>query len=192
MRNDSQEWADVVVGVELFDATGQALVNRAATTADEQMRSRYAIPPGGTLYYLYLRDVERLNGQYASHRLTLRQAYAVDPAGRAGPASPARRRSNRLSRRTTYLARGTVTSAAGCAEPQVVAAGFDAGGKLVDVAEALVYPSAGAREFGRPGRVGCGHYRVFHPGVRHARHPVCAGCSRMSVRRENCESNASS
>ena len=49
---------------------------------------------------------------------------------------------------TTYLVRGTVTSAAGCAEPQVVAAGFDAQGNLLDVAEALLYPSAGLREFG--------------------------------------------
>ncbi len=149
VRNHSQEWADVVVGVELLDADGQPLVNRAATNAGEQMRSPYAIPPGGVMYYLYLRDVERLNGQYASHRLTLSQAYAVDPADRAqvtlssqAALKPA------FDGAPAYLAHGTVTSAARCAEPLVVAAGFDAGGNLLDVAEALLYPSAGLREFG--------------------------------------------
>ena len=101
------------------------------------------------MYYLYLRDVERLNGAYASHRLTLSQAYAVDPAGRAqltitsqAPQQPA------FAGAPAYIARGTVTTAAGCAEPHVVAAGFDAAGNLLDVAEALLYPNAGAREFG--------------------------------------------
>lgn len=83
VRNRSAEWADVVVAVELLDASGQALVNRAATNAGEQLRSPYAIPPGGAMYYLYLRDVERLNGDYASQRLTLSQAYAAAPVVRA-------------------------------------------------------------------------------------------------------------
>jgi hypothetical protein len=149
VRNHSQEWADVVIGVELLDAAGLALVNRAATTAGEQMRSPYAIPPDGQMYYLYLRDVERINGQYASHRLTLSQAYVVDPAGRAqatitsqAPQQPA------FAGAPAYIVRGTATSATGCAEPLVVAAGFDAQGNLLDVAEALVYPTAGSREFG--------------------------------------------
>jgi hypothetical protein len=79
----------------------------------------------------------------------LSQGYAVDPAG-----------SDRvtLSSQTAlkpafdgapaYLARGTVTSAARCAEPLVVAAGFDAQGNLLDIAESLLYPSVGLREFG--------------------------------------------
>jgi hypothetical protein len=149
VRNRSAQWAEVVIGVELLDGDGQALVNRAATTAGEQMGSPYAIPPGETLYYLYLRDVERLNGAYASHRLTLSQAYAVDPAGRAqvtitsqAPQQPA------FAGAPAYIARGTVTTAAGCVEPHVVAGGFDTAGNLLDVAEALLYPRAGAREFG--------------------------------------------
>ncbi len=149
VRNHSQEWADVVIDVELLDAAGQALVNRAATNAGEQMRSAYAIPPDGTMFYLYLRDVERLNGAYASHRLALEQAYAADPAGMAQvmltsqtALKPA------FDGAPAYLARGTVTPAAGCAEPLVVAAGFDAQGNLLDVAESLVYPTPGLREFG--------------------------------------------
>lgn len=78
-RNRSGEWADVVVDVELLDANGQALVDRAATNGGEPLRSPYTILPGGTMCYRYLRDVERLNGDYASHRLTLSQAYAADP-----------------------------------------------------------------------------------------------------------------
>jgi len=149
VRNHAQEWADVVVSVELLDADGQALVNRAATNAGEQMRSAYAVPPGGVMFYLYLRDVERLNGQYASHRLALEQAYAADPAGTAQVTL-----TNQTALKPVfdgapaYLARGTVNSAAGCAEPLVVAAGFDAQGNLLDVAESLVYPVPGVREFG--------------------------------------------
>lgn len=173
VRNHSAEWADVVVTVELLDADGQALVNRAATNAGEQMRSPYAIPPGGTMYYLYLRDVERLNAPYASHRLTLSQAYAVDPAGRVQVA---------LSSQTAlrpafdgapaYLARGTVTSEARCAEPLVVAAGFDAEGTLLDVAESLLYPSIGSREFGTDlvelaaGAIGHFAFEFLVPGIQ--------------------------
>ncbi len=149
VRNHSAEWADVVVDVELLDADGRALVNRAATNAGEQMRSPYAIPPGGQMYYLYLRDVERLNGQYASYRLTLNQGHAVDPSGSAQVIV-----NNQIALKPVfdgapaYLVLGTVTSVGGCAEPLVVAAGFDAGGQLLDVAEALVYPSAGLRKVG--------------------------------------------
>lgn len=149
VRNNSAEWADVVVAVDLLGADGQALVNRAATNAGEQMRSPYAIPPGGTMYYLYLRDVERLNAPYASHRLTLSQAYAVDPAGRAQVSlSSQTALKPAFDGAPAYLARGTVTSETRCAEPLVVAAGFDAAGNLLDVAESLLYPSIGLREFG--------------------------------------------
>lgn len=149
VRNHSQEWADVVIDVELLDAAGQVLVNRAATNAGEQMRSAYAIPPGGVMFYLYLRDVERLNGQYAGHRLTLEQAYVVDPAGSAEVALTSQTALQpAYDGAPAYLARGTVTSVSGCAEPLVVAAGFDAAGNLLDVAESLVYPVAGVREFG--------------------------------------------
>jgi len=149
VRNRSAEWTDVVVAVELLDADGQALVSRAATNAGEQLRSPYAIPPGGTMYYLYLRDVQRLNGQYADHRLTLSQAYAAAPAVRAQVSLTSQTALKpTFDGAPAYLARGTVTSATGCAEPLVVAAGFDAEGNLLDVAEALLYPKPGLREFG--------------------------------------------
>ncbi len=149
VRNHSEEWADVVVSVELRDAAGQVLVNRAAPTAGEQLRSAYPIPPGGVMYYLYLRAGERLTGQYANHRLHLHQAYAVDPAGAAEVAI-----SSQIALKPgydgapAYLARGTVMAATRCAEPLVVAAGFDAAGNLLDVAAALLYPRRGLREFG--------------------------------------------
>ena len=173
VRNHSAEWADVIVNVELLDAGGQALVNRAATNAGEQMRSAYAIPPGGTMFYLYLRDVERLNGVYASHRLALEQAYAADPAGTAQvmltsqtALKPA------FDGAPAYLARGTATSATRCAEPLVVAAGFDAQGNLLDVVESLVYPVAGVREFGTdlselaPGATGHFTLEFLAPGIQ--------------------------
>ncbi len=149
VRNHSEEWADVVVSVELLDAAGQVLVNRAAPTAGEQLRSAYPIPPGGVMFYLYLRAVERLTGQYATHRLRLRQAYAGAPAGTAQATITSQAaRQPAYAGAPTYLARGTVTAATRCAEPLVVAAGFDAAGNLLDVAAALLYPRRGLREFG--------------------------------------------
>jgi hypothetical protein len=101
------------------------------------------------MYYLYLRDSERLNGQYASHRLALQQAYAADPTGTVQVTLSSQTALKPAFAGTpAYLARGMVTAAASGGEPLVVAAGFDAGGNLLDVAEALVYPSAGLREFG--------------------------------------------
>ena len=149
VRNNSRDWAAVVINVELLDAGGKALVNRAATNAGEQMRSEYAIPPGKTLYYLYLRDVNRLSGAYVSHRLTLKQANGASAAGSAQvaltsqtPLKPAGEGA------PTYSVLGTATTAAGCEEPLVVAAGFDAQGKLLDVTETPLYPTAGARGSG--------------------------------------------
>ncbi len=176
VHNRSEHWADVIISVQLLDAAGQLLVNRAATTAGEQMRSVYAVPPGGVMCYLYLRDVERLSGRYAGHRLALRDAYASAPAGTAQVTltdqfalTPA------FDGAPTYLARGTVTSAAGCAVPLVVAGGFDAAGNLLDVAESPVYPKPGLREFGSdldeltPG--GTGHFTLefFVPGIQSIR-----------------------
>jgi len=173
VRNRSAEWTDVVVAVELLDADGQALVNRAATNAGEQLRSPYAIPPGGTMYYLYLRDVQRLSGQYASHRLTLSQAYAADGAVRAQVSlSSQTALKPAFDGAPAYLARGTVTSATRCAEPLVVAAGFDAEGNLLDVAEALLYPKPGLREFGTdlselaPGATGHFTLEFLVPGIQ--------------------------
>ena len=173
VRNHAQEWADVVIGVELLDAAGQVLVNRAATNAGEQMRSAYAIPPGGTMVYLYLRDVERLNGAYASHRLNLSQAYAVDPAGTAQVTLTSQTALKpAYDGAPAYLARGTVTTATRCAEPLVVAAGFDAQGNLLDVAESLVYPAPGVREFGTdlselaPGATGHFTLEFLAPGIQ--------------------------
>lgn len=173
VRNHSQAWADVVVAVELLDAAGQVLVNRAATNAGEQMRSPYAIPPDGQMYYLYLRDVERLNAPYASHRLTLSQAYAVDPAGTAQVAlSSQTALKPAFDGAPAYLARGTATSTDRCAEPLVVAAGFDAQGNLLDVAESLLYPSIGVREFGTdlaelaPGATGHFTLEFLVPGIQ--------------------------
>ncbi len=173
VRNHSQEWADVVIDVELLDAAGQALVNRAATNAGEQMRSAYAVPPGGTMFYLYLRDVERLNGQYAGHRLNLSQAYAVDPAGTAQVTLTSQTALKpAYDGAPAYLARGTVTTTTRCAEPLVVAAGFDAQGNLLDVGESLVYPVPGVREFGTdlselaPGATGHFTLEFLAPGIQ--------------------------
>ena len=173
VHNHSQEWADVVIEVELLDAAGGVLVNRAAVTAGEQMRGPYAIPAGGTMFYLYLRDVERLNGDYASHRLNLSQAYATDPTGPAAVTIASQTAPKPASAGApAYLARGTALPAAGCAGPRVVAAGFDAQGHLLDVVESLLYPVPGLREFGTdlselaPGVTGHFTLEFLVPGIQ--------------------------
>ena len=55
VTNYSEHWADVTIAVRLFDAADRPLANRNPIAENERMTSQYAIPPGGTLYYSYLR-----------------------------------------------------------------------------------------------------------------------------------------
>ena len=170
VRNRSSQWADVVMGVELFDADDRPLVNRAATTAGEQIRSLYAVPPGGVMYYLYLRDLARLSGRFASSRVVLQDAYAAAPAGQA-EVTIAEQVAARASYEgaPSYVARGTVRAITQCNQPMVVAGGFDAGNNLVDVAESLVYDergrSAESLDELRPGQTGSFILEFLAPGV---------------------------
>jgi len=129
----------VTIAVRLYDAAGRPLANRNPIAETERMTSQYAIPPGGTLYYSYLRDETRLDGVYARHELSLASAYAAAAAGRL-TAELTDRRPNRpaFAGDATLIVRGRGVAQADCLAPQVFVAGY-AGGQLVDVMEELVY-----------------------------------------------------
>ena len=139
VTNYSAHWADVTIAVRLFDAADRPLANRNPIAENERMTSQYAIPPGGTLYYSYLRDETRLDDVYARHELSLASAHAAPAAGRL-TAEITERLPNRpaFAGDTTLIVRGRVVAQADCLAPQVFAAGY-AGGQLVDVVEELVY-----------------------------------------------------
>lgn len=139
VTNYSAHWADVTIAVALYDAAGRPLANRNPIAENERMTSQYAIPPGGTLYYGYLRDETRLDGVYARHALSLAGAHAAPAAGRL-TAEITERLPNRpaFAGDATVIVRGRVVAQADCLAPQVFVAGY-AGGQLVDVVEELVY-----------------------------------------------------
>lgn len=139
VTNYSEGWADVTIAVALYDATGRPLANRNPIAETERMTSQYAIPPGGTLYYSYLRDEARLDGVYARHELSLASAHAAPATGRL-TAEITERLPNRpaFAGDATLIVRGRVVAQADCLAPQVFLAGY-AGGQIVDVVEELVY-----------------------------------------------------
>ena len=139
VTNYSAHWADVTIAVRLFDAADRPLANRNPIAENERMTSQYAIPPGGTLYYSYLRDEARLDGVYAWHALSLASAHAAPAAGRL-TAEITERLPNRpaFAGDATLIALGRVSAQTDCLAPQVFLAGY-AGGQLVDVVEELVY-----------------------------------------------------
>jgi hypothetical protein len=139
VTNYSAHWADVTIAVRLFDAADRPLANRNPIAESERMTSQYAIPPGGTLYYSYLRDETRLDGVYARHELSLASAHAAPAAGRL-TAEISERLPNRpaFAGDATVIVRGRVVAQADCLAPQVFLAGY-AGGQIVDVVEELVY-----------------------------------------------------
>ncbi len=139
VTNHSEHWADVTIAVALYDVGGRPLANRNPIAATERMTSQYAIPPGGTLYYSYLRDEARLDGMVVRHQLSLASADEAPAAGQL-KAEVTERLANRpaFAGDATLIVRGRVVAQADCLAPQVFVAGY-AGGQLVDVVEELVY-----------------------------------------------------
>ena len=144
VTNHSEHWADVTIAVALYDVGGRLLANRNPIDTTERMTSQYAIPPGGTLYYSYLRDEARLDGMVVRHQLSLASADEAPAAGQL-KAEVTERLANRsaFAGDATLIVQGRVVAQADCLAPQVFVAGY-AGGQLVDVVEELIY--------GKPGR----------------------------------------
>lgn len=143
VTNHSEHWADVAIAVALYDVGGRPLANRNPIAATERMTSQYAIPPGGTLYYSYLRDEARLDGMVVRHQLSLASADEAPAAGQL-KAEVTERLANRpaFAGDATLIVRGRVVAQADCLAPQVFVAGY-AGGQLVDVVEELIYGKPG-------------------------------------------------
>ena len=139
VTNHSEHWADVAIAVALYDVGGRPLANRNPIAATERMTSQYAIPPGGTLYYSYLRDEARLDGTVVRHRLSLAGASEAPAAGQL-TAEVTERLPNRpaFAGDATLVVRGRVVAQGECLAPQVFVASY-AGGQLVDVVEELIY-----------------------------------------------------
>jgi hypothetical protein len=139
VTNHSEYWADVTIAVALYDVGGRLLANRNPIDTTERMTSQYAIPPGGTLYYSYLRDEARLDGTVVRHQLSLAGASEAPAAGRL-TAEVTERMPNRpaFAGDATLVVQGRVVAQGECLAPQVFVAGY-AGGQLVDVVEELVY-----------------------------------------------------
>jgi hypothetical protein len=81
IRNASPDWVCTPqIDVELLDASGKALVIDSIVTATRKERGKAGIdgavaqrtylPPGEVAVFEYIRDVKKVAGKYASHRIS--------------------------------------------------------------------------------------------------------------------------
>jgi hypothetical protein len=148
IRNDTGQWiTSACVSVRLFDAAGKELTTSSIATAVSEdlgrepgefvYSDRTFIPPGEVAVFQFLRDVKKIRGSYASHRLsvTARPVSGAPAVALRGLATP-KGGDGRLG------ARGQIenTGAVGCRSPKAVLGLYAADGKIV--ATTTVQPDA--------------------------------------------------
>ena len=90
VKNETGEWlSSVRVAIRLYDASGKELQSDSITTAvakdlaQEEIESVYSertfVPPGETAVFYWTRDVKKIKGTYASHKLSVRARKAENP-----------------------------------------------------------------------------------------------------------------
>jgi len=139
IRNDTGQWiTSACVAVRLFDAAGKEISTSSIATAVSEDLGRepgefvYAdrtfIPPGEVGVFMFMRDVKKIHGTYASHKLsvTARPAEGAPVVALRGLATP-KDGDGQLG------ARGHIdnTGAIGCRSPKAVLGLYAADGKLI-------------------------------------------------------------
>lgn len=138
IRNDTGQWiTSACVSIRLFDAAGKELTTSSVATAVAEDLGRepgefvYAdrtfIPPGEVGVFQFLRDVKKIRGTYASHKLsvTARPVSGAPVVALRGLTTP--KNDGHLG------ARGQIenTGGVGCRSPKAVLGLYAADGKLV-------------------------------------------------------------
>jgi hypothetical protein len=143
IHNDTGQWIRAPrIEVELFDEGGQPLGVKSivtetrkdlghATPHDGVRASRTIIPPGEVAVFRYLRDVKKVAGKYAKHKLTLSASPTVHQVSVAIEDFNATKRPDGW-----YTVSGRIKntdSKADCRSPTAVLGLYTADGKLFDV-----------------------------------------------------------
>jgi hypothetical protein len=141
IRNDTGQWITYAqVQIRLYDAAGNELRSDSIATAAaadvgrEEIEFSYTdrtyIPPGESGVFFFLRDVSKIKGDYASHRLKASARVARRPprmkvSGFAFTPDP--------TVKGFYSVSGVIENAGseGCKSPKAVLAFYGADGRLV-------------------------------------------------------------
>lgn len=134
VRNDTSHFLDFVhVGVELFDAAGKKISVSSIAAADGRSEGVYTdrrlLPPGEVAVFRYTRDMKKLGGVYASHKLSARGRPTQDRM-----TASAEGLSGTADKLGFYTVTGKIRAStpAGCRSPQAVIAIYGDDGRVID------------------------------------------------------------
>jgi len=139
IKNDSDQWIIAPgVDVEHYDAGGKPLGVTSVVTEtrkelgkaprDGQPAVRHLLPPGEVAVFAYTRDVKKLSGTYASHKLFPTGRVYKDPP----PKVVITKEKTRQEPPGTYFITGAITNQGKepCRSPTVVVGFYSADGKV--------------------------------------------------------------
>ena len=135
VENKTSDWiGNVIVHLTLYDQNGQQL-NATSTLGDaEQAASAEndAIPPGGMAYYEYLRDVEKIEGEFDHYDLSVTYS-PVDPPYRV-TADIANLQVGDMNDLMIEVSGQVVNNSdKDCLRPAAIVLGYDASGLLYEI-----------------------------------------------------------
>ncbi len=133
----------VTVAVDLLDAQGKSLdvggwlsVHKKEIGAPARETARgeiHYVPAGGSTPFHYVRDTKKIQGTYASHKLSVTARPVTGPMPTAQIDGP----STEKGQGNLVMLKGTfkVTGAESCRSPKALFGFYDGSGKLLDIVE---------------------------------------------------------
>jgi hypothetical protein len=158
VKNDTGKWLrGVRIDIQLLDASGKSIhvdsIAAAEGFPEGVVASRTIVPPGEVAVFRYTRDIKKLAGTYASHRL--QASGRITDASMSASVEGVDSSKDKLG---FYTVTGRIksTGTAGCRSPQAVIGLYASDGKLYDVKVAdadpwfqKVMPAGQTAEFAR-------------------------------------------
>jgi hypothetical protein len=147
-NNSGQNLESIRYEVSLYDQQGKMI--RAENFIEEELRGECSdqfhgevasVEAGGQAPFLYLRDQKRIQGAYASHKIL---AFGR-PAKSLVKIMPGEVKSEKEG--SDFSFSGTVNASGNAHAPNIVAAGFDAQGRIVALSNVLVYQNPNSKPF---------------------------------------------
>lgn len=136
VKNATADWYKAVkIELELFDAAGKPLsvggIKNDQGARERVYASRDHVPPGESTPFKFTRDIEKITGKYASHKLHV-TGVKTEPVGEADVIDFVDAREGAYHRVTGSLkTRGSKP----CFDPKIVVAAYDGQSRVIDVEE---------------------------------------------------------
>ncbi|MDA0246308.1 MAG: FxLYD domain-containing protein [Chloroflexi bacterium] len=139
ITNQTGEWVQYIrIEMELLDASGQPLVTEWVYAKPE------LVPPGATAVFSFIRSLSEINGTYASYRITDISAIpSADNGQRAIVENPSQ---SELDIYVTLTGELKSVGRVPCLNPHVIAASYNAEGKLDNVTSHYLLSAVGFQD----------------------------------------------